>query len=203
VHRETHARYDRLAARYDENWSYGPEFVNWMTDCILARLDVCPGDCVADIGCGTGLYARGLAERAGQVLCADPSAKMLEQLPTGDVCLALHASAEQIASGEIRLPYARLDAILIKEAIHHVDDREAVLHGLASLLADGGRLLVVMLPKTITYPLFATAMALFDEHADQDVAGRCPPARASASRAPAFGEPALRERGPLRLFRAR
>jgi len=162
VHGETQAHYDRLADSYDENWAYSPEFIGWMTGCILDRLDPAPDDRVADVGCGTGLYARGLAERAGQVVCADPSAKMLEQLPVGDAYIPVQASAEQITSGEVRLPYDRFDAILVKEAIHHVDDRRTVLHGLAGMLADGGRLLMVMLPTHIEYPLFAEAIALFE-----------------------------------------
>ena len=159
---ETRAHYDRLADTYDENWAYNPEFIRWMTGGIAERLSVDAGDRVADIGCGTGLYARGLAERSGRVVCADPSAKMLEQLPAGDAYLPVQASAEQITSGDVRLPYDRLDAILVKEAIHHVDDRQSVLRGLAELLADGGRLLVVMLPVSIEYPLFADALTLFE-----------------------------------------
>ncbi|MCO5968926.1 class I SAM-dependent methyltransferase [Actinoallomurus soli] len=159
---ETRAHYDRLADSYDENWAYSPEFIGWMTGCILDRLDPAPGDRVADVGCGTGLYARGLAERAGRVVCVDPSAKMLKQLPTGDSYLPVEASAEQLASGEVPLPYDRFDTVLVKEAIHHVDDRRAVLRGLADLLADGGRLLVVMLPTRIEYPLFGEAIAMFE-----------------------------------------
>jgi hypothetical protein len=47
--------YERLAARFEVNWAYSPEFVAWMTGCILTRLDPRPGDRAADIGCGTGL----------------------------------------------------------------------------------------------------------------------------------------------------
>jgi 2-polyprenyl-3-methyl-5-hydroxy-6-metoxy-1,4-benzoquinol methylase len=51
---------------------------------------------------------------------------------------------------------------LVKEAIHHVEDPAAVVAGLATLLAPGGRLLVVMLPTTIAYPLFTAALELFE-----------------------------------------
>lgn len=173
VHGETRAHYDRLADTYDENWAYSPEFIRWMTGCIVDRLGVDRDDRVADIGCGTGLYARGLAAGTGRVVCADPSAKMLEQLPAGEAYLPVQASAEQITSGEVQLPYDRFDAILVKEAIHHVDDRRAVLGGLAGLLAGGGKLLVVMLPTRIEYPLFADALALFErlQPDPEDVAG--------------------------------
>jgi len=162
VREETQAHYDRLADRYDENWAYGPDFIAWMTGCILSRLDLSSGDRAADIGCGTGLYAKSLAGQAERVVCADPSAKMLEQLPKDEAYVPVQASAEDVVSGDVRLPYERFDAVLVKEAIHHVGDRPAVLDGLAGLLAPGGRLLVVMLPTRIDYPLFADALELFE-----------------------------------------
>jgi len=58
----------------------------------------------------------------------------------------------------------QLDAIVIKEAIHHVPagDRQTVLHGLAGLLPPGGRILIVMLPVRIGYPLFTAALERFE-----------------------------------------
>ena len=55
----TQAHYDRLAASYDQNWAYSPAYIAWMTRCILDRAAIQPGQVVADIGCGTGLYSRG------------------------------------------------------------------------------------------------------------------------------------------------
>jgi predicted TPR repeat methyltransferase len=80
----TRNHYDRLAATYDENWAYSPEFVKWMTGCIVRQLRIKSSDLAADIGCGTGLYARGLAERAAAVACVEPSAAMLAQVPRGE-----------------------------------------------------------------------------------------------------------------------
>jgi ubiquinone/menaquinone biosynthesis C-methylase UbiE len=153
---ETQAHYDRLAPVYDQNWAYSPDFLEWMSGCILARLRVEPGDRVLDVGCGTGLYARRLAEHAELVVCVDPSARMLEQLPDRPRLVAVQASAEDLVVGS-PLPVDRFEAILVKEAIHHVTDRGAVIGGLARLLAPGGRLLVVMLPTRIDYPLFQAA----------------------------------------------
>ncbi len=52
----------------------------------------------------------------------------------------------------------------MKEAIHHVkpSDRRWVVDGLGRLLAPGGRLLVVMLPTRIEYPLFRAALEAFE-----------------------------------------
>ena len=155
--------YSRLAATYDENWAYSPGFVEWMTSCIQQRLQITAGDLVADIGCGTGLFARELAPHAAAVVCADPSAPMLAQVPASKRLITLTASAQDIASGQAALPHSGYDAMLLKEMLHHVDDRAAVISGLARLLQPGGRMLVVMLPKRVSYPLFAAALKLFTD----------------------------------------
>jgi ubiquinone/menaquinone biosynthesis C-methylase UbiE len=153
--------YSRLAATYDENWVYSPGFVEWMTDCIQQRLQITDGDLVADIGCGTGLFARGLSPHAAAVVCADPSAAMLAQVPSSKRLITVTASAQDISAGRAALPHSGYDAMLLKEMLHHVDDRPAVIAGLARLLRPGGRMLIVMLPKQISYPLFAAALELF------------------------------------------
>lgn len=160
---DTQDHYERLAGSYNDNWIYNREFIDWMTGHILDRLHINPGDRVADIGCGTGLYSIGLARHAERVLCVDPSPGMLARLPADEAFLPLQASAEEVVSGAKPLPFDRFDAILVKESIHHVRDRATVLDGLARLLAPGGRLLVVMLPTRIDYPLFAAALELFEQ----------------------------------------
>lgn len=159
----TRAHYDRLADRYDENWAYSPEFIRWMTDGILGRLSLSSRDLMLDLGCGTGLYSRGLGEHTGTVVCADPSPAMLEQLPADEGLIPLCAGAEDLAEGRITPPHDGYDAILLKEVLHHVADPPQVLAGLARLLRPGGRILVVMLPTTIDYPLFEAALTLFRE----------------------------------------
>lgn len=153
--------YDRLAATFEENWAYSHAFVEWMTGCIQRRLRISEGDLVADIGCDTGLYARMLAKHAAAVVCAEPSAPMLAQAPANDKLIPVTASAGDLASGRVGLPHGGYDAILLKEVLQHVGDPAAVIAGLARLLRPGGRMLVVMLPTQISYPLFAAARELF------------------------------------------
>jgi len=159
----TQEHYGRLAATYDENWAHSPGFVEWMTGRIQQRLQITHGDLVADIGCGTGLFARGLAPHAEAVVCADPSVPMLAQVPASKRLITVNASAQDLASGRAVLPHSGYDAMLLKEMLHHVDGRAAVISGLARLLRPGGRMLVVMLPKRISYPLFAAALKLFTD----------------------------------------
>ena len=129
----TQAHYDRLAASYDQNWAYSPAYIAWMSGCILDRAAIQPGQVVADIGSGTGLYSSRLAAAAGRVICADPSQAMLDQLPDDPSRIPVRASAQDIAARRTKLPAERLDVIVMKEAIHHVpaSDRATVLRGLA------------------------------------------------------------------------
>lgn len=161
---QAQAHYSRLATSYDDNWAYSPAYIAWMTSCINGRAAIRPGQVVADVGCGTGLYSRQMAAAGATVICADPSQAMLGQLPGNSALIPVRASAEDIAQRRVMLPAGRLDAIVIKEAIHHVpaSDRQAVLRGLTGLLAPGGRVVIVMLPTRITYPLFTTALKRFE-----------------------------------------
>jgi 2-polyprenyl-3-methyl-5-hydroxy-6-metoxy-1,4-benzoquinol methylase len=130
--------YDRLAATYDENWAHSPDFLAWMTGQIQQRLLITGDEVAADIGCGTGLFARGLAQHAAAVVCAEPSAAMA-QVPASGRLIPLVASAEDLAAGRVGMPHEGYDAILLKEVLHHVSDRAAVIAGLVRLVRPGGR----------------------------------------------------------------
>ncbi|MGW3625686.1 class I SAM-dependent methyltransferase [Streptomyces sp. NPDC000880] len=166
--RDVRGHYEELAAEYDEHWIYGSDYVHWMSERIAEVLRLGPTDRIADIGSGTGLFAREVAKQLQPrhpILCVDPSEAMLRQLgtpPRADLT-PIVASAEDIAERRTRLPYEQLDAMWLKESVHHVADPAHTLRGLADRLAPGGRLLVVMLPASIQYPLFKAALARFEE----------------------------------------
>lgn len=160
--------YEELAAEYDEHWVYGPDYVPWMSGRIAQALQLGRMDRIADVGSGTGLFAREVAKQLRPrhpILCVDPSEAMLRQLGTQPLAVLtpIVASAEDIAEGRTRLPYEPLDAMWLKESVHHVADPAHTLRGLADRLAPGGRLLVVMLPASIQYPLFKAALTRFEE----------------------------------------
>lgn len=158
--------YERLADRYDETWAHRPDYVAWMNHRVFDRLRIGPGDRVADVGAGTGLFLRSLLGQVtdgNPIVCVDPSQPMLDRLPVDPRLVPVCATAEEVASGAVALPHHDLDAIVIKETVHHFSDVAATLAGLAGLLAPGGRLLVVSLPPRLEYPLFAAALARFAE----------------------------------------
>lgn len=162
---ETAEHYERLAERYDGNWEHTSAYVTWMNDRIAQDLAVKPGDRIADVGSGTGLFLKGLLQSVTPehpILCLDPSQPMLDNLPHDERLKPVCASAEDVASGQVSLPYPELDAILMKEAVHHLEDIPATMRGLASRLAPaGGRILVITLPPQLDYPLFDAALDRF------------------------------------------
>ncbi|MFI1207850.1 class I SAM-dependent methyltransferase [Streptomyces sp. NPDC020802] len=166
--RDARGHYEELATEYDEHWVYGPDYVPWMSGRITETLRLDPTDRIADIGSGTGLFAKEVARQVQPrrpLLCVDPSEAMLRRLgtpPPPDLTPVV-ASAEDIAEGRAHLPYEQLDAMWLKESVHHVADPARTLQGLSDQLAPGGRLLVVMLPATIQYPLFSAALDRFEE----------------------------------------
>jgi ubiquinone/menaquinone biosynthesis C-methylase UbiE len=161
---ETHDHYARLADSYDANWGHAPQYVAYMSRNIASRLQVRSGDRVADIGAGTGLFLRAVEDVISAdlpIVCVDPSQPMLDRLPADPRLVPLQATAEQVAAREVGLPYDQLDAILMKEVIHHVTDIPTMVNGMADLMAPGGRFLVVTLPPQLDYPLFDSALERF------------------------------------------
>lgn len=158
--------YRRIAASYDQNWAYSPEFIEAMSEAIIGTAEISADDLVVDLGGGTGLYAREFARRVAltrPVYCVDPSPEMLEQAPSEADIVTVQASAEDLVSGQTTGLPGQFDVVVIKEAIHHVDDRKSVIRGLAGMLKPGGRLLIAMLPLCIEYPLFDGALRRYAE----------------------------------------
>ena len=164
---ETEEHYQRLAETYERNWADRPQYVSWMADKIMTWLDPAPGERIADIGSGTGLFLRRLMDIAtpdAPIMCVDPSRPMLDLLPDDPRLTPLCATAEQIAGGEVPMPVPTVDAFVFKEAIHHVKDIPGTLTGLADRLEPGGRILIVSLMPRLDYPLFQAALDRFADN---------------------------------------
>ena len=163
---DAQAHYARLAGNYNALWDHTPAFRQWMVSQIIDIVNPPRDATVADVGGGTGLFAAELLRQLGpssSVYLLDPSAGMLAQAPPHPRLLGLHASAAQTRSRLAEEGVHDVDVVLVKEAVHHFPDPPSELADLATLLGPGQALLVVMLPKRIQYPLFASALTRFTD----------------------------------------
>lgn len=152
--------YQNLANQYDEFWEYSPNFIDFLTHQMIKSLNLVPTDKLVDLGCGTGLYTKSIVAKVSlkyPVICVDSSPKMLEQIPKTNQYRIVVQDAIEFASGE-----GIYDKILMKEMIHHIPDKETLLQRLFKCLKTGGILLLILLPPTLEYPLFADALRIYE-----------------------------------------
>lgn len=114
-----------------------------VTEQILARADLRPGQAVMDLGSGTGAVTFAAAARVGEsgkVTAVDISEEMLSVVRDGAKALSL--SNVVVAEGrgeEIPVPDQSQDAILASLSLMYVIDRAAAAREIARVLRPGGR----------------------------------------------------------------
>jgi SAM-dependent methyltransferase len=119
--------FGRVAAEYDRlRPPPARDAVDWLV----------PGrrQTLVDIGAGTGLLTRALAQRAEHVIAVEPDDRMRQ---------VLHARSPEVevlaGRGEaIPLPDASADGVFASSAWHWMDPEQAIPH-IARVLRDGGR----------------------------------------------------------------
>jgi len=104
---------------------------------VIAALALKPTDVVADIGAGTGYFARRLARHAAKVYAVDIDEKLLE--------IAKSNGPENLKTvlakpGDPKLPPESVDLIFICDVLHHIENRSAYYLKLAKALKPGGRI---------------------------------------------------------------
>jgi SAM-dependent methyltransferase len=128
--------FDRIALIADDGWDHNRHYHPFL----LRQL---PGRCreALEVGCGTGAFARLLAQRADRVLALDLSPEVVR------VARARSAQypniAFEVADVTSRpLPTDRFDVIASIATLHHLP-LGAMLSGLSPSLAPGGTLIVL------------------------------------------------------------
>ena len=134
----TSARLDArvaLHARYSVN-DYG--WFRWVYD----QFDLRTGDCVLELGCGTGELWAGTAMRvpAGvRLLLTDVSQGMLDQAAARLADRPLAITLACVDAQQLPYPDGRFDVVIANHMLYHVPDRPAALAEIARVLAPGGR----------------------------------------------------------------
>jgi arsenite methyltransferase len=107
---------------------------------VVMALNLKPTDTIADIGAGTGYFARRFAHHAGKVYAVDVDQKLLaiagkDAPPNLQTVLA--------TPDDPRLPEHSVDIIFFCDVLHHIDNRAAYYPKLAKALKPGGRIAVI------------------------------------------------------------
>ena len=114
---------------------------------LLEILGLKPGDRVADVGCGTGYFARRMAARVlpgGVIYAEDIQPRMLERVRTraaeegiGNIRTILGTETDP------KLPPGGIDLILLVDVYHEFQKPKEMLAHLKKALAPGGRVALV------------------------------------------------------------
>jgi len=114
---------------------------------IVAAVALKPGQAVADVGAGTGLFTRLFAARVGpqgRVYAVDIARSFVE----GNLQRARAARLENIVGivstqADTRLDESSVDVVFVCDAYHHFEDPKAMLASIRRALRPGGTLVVV------------------------------------------------------------
>jgi predicted methyltransferase len=114
---------------------------------VVAALGLRPGQCVADLGAGTGYFSRFLSDAVG------PAGTVLAVEPEPNLVVHLRARAEREGTANVvpilasrdtpRLPRGLVDLVLVVDTYHHIDDRVAYFRALHGVLRAPGRIAVI------------------------------------------------------------
>ncbi len=159
--------YTRLAERYDDFLYYSPEFVRALTSKMIEMLELRDTDTLVDLGCGTAMYSLDILKQIQlkeKVIAVDPFPEMLSKVPLEANVRTVQADAQDFAKRP-----DTFDKILIKEAVHHIQDRKQLFKNLYERLCKNGILLLVHVPPEVEYPIFEKALERCKNwHADPD-----------------------------------
>jgi ubiquinone/menaquinone biosynthesis C-methylase UbiE len=117
------------------------------TEKLVEQLGIKPGDVIADIGAGTGYFARRLARKTGPkgtVLAVDIQPEMLDLL-TNQMAAAGIANVRPVLGTitDPKLPQGSVDLALMVDVYHEFDHPWEMMQAITKSLKPGGRVVFV------------------------------------------------------------
>lgn len=151
--------WDRLAHWWDHQIGDGNSFQKYLIEPITERmLELSPGDCVLDIACGSGRFARRMSYLTTNVVAIDQSEKFIElarKHSIGKECNVEYHTIDASASMSlISLGRARFDAIVCTMALMDMASINPLISTIPKLLKPGGRFVF-----SVTHPVFNSGSA--------------------------------------------
>jgi FkbM family methyltransferase len=141
----------QLGSRPAEEWIQtldGPARVSGLKiDEIVAALKLSPGQIVADIGAGSGLFSAPMAKAVapnGRVYAVEIDAGFFPQIEKR--AEAAQATNVQTVLGKYTdpaLPAKNVDLAFFHDVMHHVAQRDAYIKSLAGYMAPSGRVAII------------------------------------------------------------
>lgn len=114
---------------------------------IVADLRLAPGDRVADVGTGTGLFVPLLARAVGdegRVVAVDIVPEFLEHVRARAAALELdNVDTVQCTERSVELDHASVDLAFVCDVYHHFEYPQSTLASLHRAIAPGGALVVL------------------------------------------------------------
>lgn len=141
----------QLGGRPAEEWAItlesGRRLESLDIERVVAMVGLQPGDVVADIGAGTGIFSIPMARTvgpSGEILSVEIDAGFLPMIAEKAEAAGLENVRTVLGEFEDpKLPRQDVDVAFFHDVLHHIAERQAYLETLAQYMAPGSRIVVV------------------------------------------------------------